>query len=104
MTVLPLEEVACQVAVDADDPAGGTLRPETTAAIENAESDAETVDRHRVRCTEEEARDLFEYFGRAAAALEGLGEHRGAAGARRGDALQRARAAARCASSVVVTR
>jgi hypothetical protein len=70
VTVLPLEEVACQVAVDADDPAGGTLRPETTAAIENAESDAETVDRHRVRCTEEETRDLFEYFGRAAAALE----------------------------------
>ena len=58
MTVLPLEEVACQVAVDADDPAGGTLRPETKAAIENAESDAETVDRRRVRCTEEEARDL----------------------------------------------
>ena len=75
MTVLPLEEVACQVAVDADDPVGGTLRPETKVAIENAESDAETVDRRCVRCTEDEARDLLEYFDRAAAALEVRGDY-----------------------------
>ncbi len=56
MTALPIEEVACQVAVDADDPAGGTLRPETKAATENAESDAETVDRRCVRGTENQAR------------------------------------------------
>lgn len=75
MTVLPLEEVACQVAVDADDPVGGTLRPETKVAIENAESDAETVDRRCVRCTEDEARDLLEYFDQAAAALEVRGDY-----------------------------
>ena len=75
MTVLPIEEVACQVAVDADDPAGGQLRPETKVAIENAESDTETVDRRCVRCTDEQARDLLEYFDRAAAALELRGEY-----------------------------
>ena len=75
MTVFPIEEVACQVAVDADEPAGGPLRPETKAAIENAESDAETVDRRCVRCTEEEARDLLDYFDRAAAALELRGDY-----------------------------
>jgi len=56
MILLPIEEVACQVAVDADDPAGGTFLLETTAATENAESDAETVDRRCVRCTENQAR------------------------------------------------
>ena len=75
MTVLPLEEVACQVAVDADDPAGGELRPEMKVAIENAESDTQTVDRRCVRCTEDEARDLLDYFDRAAAALELRGEY-----------------------------
>ena len=75
MTVLPIEEVACQVAVDADDPAGGMLGSETKAAIENAESDAETVDRRSVRCTENQARDLLEYFDRAAAALEQRGDY-----------------------------
>lgn len=75
MTVFPIEEVACQVAFDADDPAGGTLRPETKAAIENAESDAQTVDRRCVRCTEEQARDLLDYFDRAAASLELRGDY-----------------------------
>jgi hypothetical protein len=70
MILLPIEEVACQVAVDADDPAGGPLRPETKVAIENAASDTETVDLRRVRCTEDQARDLLEYFDRAAAARE----------------------------------
>jgi hypothetical protein len=75
VTVLPLEEVACQVAVDADDPAGGELRPETKVAIENAESDTQTVDRRCVRCTEDQARDLLDYFDRAAAALELRGDY-----------------------------
>jgi len=75
MILLPIEEVACQVAVDADDPAGGPLRPETKVAIENAESDTETVDLRRVRCTEDQARDLLEYFDRAAAALEVRGDY-----------------------------
>lgn len=74
MTVFPIEEVACQVAVD-DEPAGGTLRPDTKAAIENAESDTETVDRRCVRCTEDQARDLLEHFDRAAAALELRGDY-----------------------------
>jgi hypothetical protein len=38
MTGLRIEEIACQMAVEADDPAGGARRPETKAAIENAES------------------------------------------------------------------
>ena len=75
MTVFPIEEAACQVAVDADDPAGGPLRPETKVAIENAESDAETVDRRCVRCTDDQARDLLDYFDRAAAALELRGDY-----------------------------
>ena len=75
MTIIPIEEVACQVAVDADDPVGGTLRPETKVAIENAESEAETVDRRSVRCTEDQARDLLEYFDQAAAALEVRGDY-----------------------------
>lgn len=75
MTVLPIEEVACQVAVDADDRAGGALRPDTKAAIENAEADTETVDRRCVRCTEEQARDLLEYFDHAAATLEVRGDY-----------------------------
>ena len=75
MTVFPIEEVACQVAVDVDEPAGGPLRPETKLAIENAESDAETVDRRCVRVTEDQARDLLDYFDRAAAALELRGDY-----------------------------
>jgi len=75
VTVLPIEEVACQVAVDADDPAGGTLRPETKATIENAESDTETIERRCVRCTEEQARDLLEYFDQAAATLQVHGDY-----------------------------
>jgi len=75
VTVLPIEEVACRVAVDAEDPAGATLRPETRTAVENAERDTETVDRRRVRCTDEQAGDLLEFFDRAAAALELRGEY-----------------------------
>ncbi len=75
MTVFPIEEVACQVAVDADDPVGGTLTPDTKAAIENAESDTQTVDRRCVRCTDEQAGDLLEFFDRAAAALERRGDY-----------------------------
>ena len=75
MTVFPLEEVACQVAVDADDPVAGQLRPETKVAIENAESDTQTVDRRCVRCTDDQARDLLDYFDRAAAALELRGDY-----------------------------
>lgn len=75
MTVFPIEEVACQVAVEADAPVGEPLRPETKAAIENAESDPQTVDRRRVRCTAEQARELLEYFDRAAAALEVRGDY-----------------------------
>jgi hypothetical protein len=73
--VIPIEEVACQVAVDADDPVGAGLSPETKAAIENAESDTQTVDRRRVRCTAEQAGDLLAFFDRAAAALERRGEY-----------------------------
>lgn len=75
MTILPIEEVACLVAVDADDSAGGALRPETKATIENAESDTETIERRCVRCTEEQARDLLEYFDQAAAALQVRGDY-----------------------------
>ena len=75
MTVLPIEEAACTMAVDADDPAGGTLRPETKAAIVNASSDVEIVDRRCVRRTEDQARDLFESLDRAAAALEVHGDY-----------------------------
>ncbi len=75
MTVLPIEELACRVAVDADDPAGATLPPGTRVAVESAERDTATVDRRRVRCTEEQAGDLLEFFGRAAAALEQRGEY-----------------------------
>jgi hypothetical protein len=75
MTVLPIEELACQVAVDPDHPAGGTLPPATKAAIENAESDAETVDRRCVRLTEDQARDLLEYFDRAAGVLQLRGDY-----------------------------
>ena len=75
MTVFPIEEVACRVAVDPDDPVGATLRRETRVAVENAERDTETVDRRRVRCTDEQAGDLLEFFDRAAAALEERGEY-----------------------------
>jgi hypothetical protein len=75
VTVFPIEEVACRVAVDLDDPVGATLRRETRVAVENAERDTETVDRRRVRCTDEQAGDLLEFFDRAAAALEERGEY-----------------------------
>ncbi len=75
MTVFPIEEVACQVAAEVDAPVGEPLRPETKAAIENAESDPQTVDRRRVRCTAEQASELLEYFDRAAAALEVRGDY-----------------------------
>ena len=52
------------------DPAGGTLRRKAKAAVQKAERDAETVDRRCVRCSDDEARDLLEYFDRVAAALE----------------------------------
>jgi hypothetical protein len=70
--VVPLDEAACQVAVSEIHGAGEdpVLRPETKAAIENAEADSEDSQMHRVRCTGEGARDLIQFFDRVAATLQ----------------------------------
>ena len=75
MTVLSIEEVACQVAVE--EIGGLALRPNTKTAVESAENDedAAAADRRRVECTEAEARELLQYFGYAAAALEVRGDY-----------------------------
>lgn len=73
--VVPIEEAACQVAVDPDRLAGVALSPDARAAIENAEADTETVERRCVRCSTEQARDLLEYFDRAAATLQLDGDY-----------------------------
>jgi hypothetical protein len=73
--VVALEEVACQVAVDPDRPAGDGLSPGTRAAVENAEPDPATVERRCVRCSTEQARDLLEYFDRVAATLQLEGDY-----------------------------
>jgi hypothetical protein len=70
--VVPIDEAACQVAVGEidgaeEDPA---LRPETRAAIENAEADTENSQVRRVRCTGADARDLIQFFDRVAATLQ----------------------------------
>jgi hypothetical protein len=76
VTVLPIEEVACQIAVEGlDGPAAVSLQPETKAAIENAEADAEDVDRRRVRCSVQDARDLLQYFDHVAATLQMDGDY-----------------------------
>jgi hypothetical protein len=72
---VPIEETACQVAVDPDRLAGVALSPEARAAIENAEVDTETVERRCVRCSTDQARDLLEYFDRAAATLQLDGDY-----------------------------
>jgi hypothetical protein len=68
--VVPIEEVACQVAVGPDHLAGVSLRPDSRAAIENAEVDMETVERRQVHCSTDQAQDLLQYFERAAATLQ----------------------------------
>jgi Thiamine pyrophosphate enzyme, N-terminal TPP binding domain len=71
VTVLPIEEVACQSAVEGlDGLAAASLKTETKAAIENAEADAEDSDRRRLRCTVEDARDPLPYFDHVAATLQ----------------------------------
>jgi hypothetical protein len=73
--VVPIEEAACQVAVDPDRLAGVALSPDARAVIENAEADTETVERRCVQCTTDQARDLLEYFDRAAATLQIDGDY-----------------------------
>jgi hypothetical protein len=73
--VVPIEEVACQVAVGPDHLAGVDLRPDSQAAIENAEVDTETVERRQVRCSTDQAQDLLQYFDRAAATLQIGGDY-----------------------------
>jgi hypothetical protein len=73
--VVPIEETACQVAVDPDRLAAVPLSPEARAAIENAEADTETVERRCVRCSTDQARDLLEYFDRVAATLQLAGDY-----------------------------
>jgi hypothetical protein len=76
VTNVPIEEVACQIAVSGtDDQAESVLRPETRAAIENAEADAERVDQRRVVCTVDDARDLCRYFDHVAATLQLAGDY-----------------------------
>ena len=66
--VVPIDEAACQVAVGEIDGAGEKpiLRPETRAAIENAEADTENSQVRQVRCTEADACDLIQRFDRVA--------------------------------------
>jgi hypothetical protein len=75
--VVPIDEMACQVAVGEIDGAGEdrVLRPGTKAAIENAETDTEDSQMRRVRCTAEDARDLIEFFGRVAGTLQLEGDY-----------------------------
>jgi hypothetical protein len=75
VTVVPIEEVACQVAVGPDGLAGPSLPPETKAVIENAEADTDSVDLRRVHCSADQGRRLREYFDSAAAALQARGEY-----------------------------
>jgi hypothetical protein len=75
--VVPIEEAACQAAVGELEGLAGlsVLRPETKAAIEDAEAETENSDLRRVRCTGEDARDLIEFFDRTAAALQLAGDY-----------------------------
>ena len=75
--VVPIDEAACQVAVGEIDGAGEdpVLRPETKAAIENAEADTENSQVRRVRCTGADARDLSQFFDRVAATLQLGGDY-----------------------------
>jgi len=77
MFVVPIDEAACQVAVGEIDGAGEEpgLRPKTKAAIENAVVDTEDGQMRRVRCTGEDARDLVQFFDRAAATLQLGGDY-----------------------------
>lgn len=75
--VVPIDEAACQVAAGEIDGPGEdpVLRPETRAAIENAEADTEDSQVRRVRCTGADARDLIQFFGRVAASLQLGGDY-----------------------------
>jgi hypothetical protein len=76
VTVVPIEELACQVAVGGPDGEGDSpLEPGTKAAVENAEPETGDVDLRRVRCTPQEARELLQYFDHIAATLQGAGDY-----------------------------
>ena len=73
---VPIEDVACQIAVTGADGRGdSSLRPETKVAIENAEAETGDSGLRRVRCTEEDARDLMQFFDMAASTLQLRGEY-----------------------------
>jgi hypothetical protein len=89
--VLPIEEVACQVAVGPDGLAGAALPPAAKAAIENGEVDTESVELRQVRCSPDQARDLLEYFGHTAATLQVHGDYeRSSACAQAAERIRRA--------------
>lgn len=88
---VPIEDVACQIAVAGVDGQGdSSLRPETKIAIENAAAETGDSDLRRVRCTEEDARDLLQFFDRAASTLQLRGAYdRSTACARAAERLRR---------------
>jgi len=76
VTIVPIEEVACRIAVAGPDDGGdSSLKPGAKAAVENAEAETGEVDLRRVRCTPEEARELFQYFDHIAATLQLAGDY-----------------------------
>jgi hypothetical protein len=76
VTVVPIEELACQVAVGGPDGEGDSpLEPGTKATVENAEPETGDVDLRRVRCTPQEARELLQYFDHVAATLQVAGDY-----------------------------